>query len=158
LGNKRLEDFIMAPPVARCSAKGTNDKCAVYYAHPAVQPEKLETASWSPFTSLLTHFKQALGLAEIPRERRMVEAENEVRISDSSFDIGPTDKPFIHVGLSELHGVLLSPVSGISGQFDAIFRLKVRPGKLQEVYGGTFPSNSGAYARLKTVLKSRALG
>ena len=75
---------------------------------------------------------EVLGLADIPADRRMVTKEDDVRISDSEFDIGPSFDPIIHVPTSCVHGVILSPIRDGSNRVDAIIRTKRRPGSLRE--------------------------
>jgi hypothetical protein len=101
---------------------------------------------------------EVLGLADIPADRRMVMREDEIRISDLEFDIGPSFDPIISVPTPRVHGVILSPIRDGSNRVDAIIRTKLRPGNLRESYGGTFVSGSKALSELERKLHSRKLG
>jgi hypothetical protein len=126
---------------------------------PATNQAPARTPGHSLFASIKRAFvTEVLGLAEIPAERHMVKEEDEVRISDSNFNIGPSDRPIISVPTSSVHGVILSPVSGEADMVDAIVRTKRRPGSLHESYGGTFSAASPALSELKRALHSRNLG
>ena len=101
---------------------------------------------------------ELLGFAEIPANRRMVTREDDVRVSDSEFGIGPAFDPIISMPTSRVHGVILSPIRDGSNRVDAIVRTQRRPGSLRESYAGTFNYGSTALSELERELHSRNLG